>query len=65
MDIILTYSFEENHNKEVHRLILSRSKPRIYYLKEDFSNTKPTIEDLRRKTVISLQSDESQGAIFM
>lgn len=62
MDIILTYSFEEKHNKDINRLILSRSNPRIYYLKEDFPNEGPTLEELRKKVLISLNSDESLGA---
>lgn len=63
LDLILTFSFEQQNNKSISHFIVSRSMPRIYYLKEQFGNQTPTFDDFKSMALISLDNEESKPAI--
>jgi DNA-binding transcriptional LysR family regulator len=63
LDIILTFSFEQQNNKSISHFIVSRSKPRIYFLEDLFETKTPAIQDFKDVSLISLDTDESKPAI--
>ncbi|QSX09243.1 LysR family transcriptional regulator [Alkalibacter rhizosphaerae] len=63
LDVILTFSFEQQNNKSISHFVVSRSTPRIYYLKELFEDRTPIFEDFKQMPLVSLDNEESKPAI--
>lgn len=62
LDLIFTFSFEQQGNPNISRLLLNRSNTRVYYsrsLLENPGDSVPEFGDFKNKTLILLQENES------
>lgn len=66
LDMIITPSFEMRGETCVQRMVLSRSKSRVFYSKTLFENEAPSLEEVVRHPMLTLQEEEShESAYFM